>query len=57
MWQTAAFPSARVLTSTSAHDSLVAIPLAKISNERVTNLYDVMGSAYDVPQIHDSKNP
>jgi hypothetical protein len=31
----------------------VAIPLAIISNERVTNLYDVMDSAYDVPQIHD----
>jgi hypothetical protein len=24
-----------------------------MSSERVTNLYDVMDSAYDVPQIHD----
>jgi hypothetical protein len=24
-----------------------------MSRERVTNLYDVMDSAYDVPQIHD----
>jgi len=42
-----------VLTSASTHDSQVAIPLAKMSSERVTHLYDVMDSAYDVPQIHD----
>ena len=46
-------PICAVLTSASTHDSQVAIPLAKMSSERVTNLYDVMGSAYDVPQIHD----
>jgi hypothetical protein len=46
-------PISAVLTSASTHDSQVAIPLAKMSNERVTNLYDVMDSAYDVPQIHD----
>ena len=46
-------PISAVLTSASTHDSQVAIPLAIISNERVTNLYDVMDSAYDVPQIHD----
>ena len=46
-------PICAVLTSASTHDSQVAIPLAIISNERVTNLYDVMDSAYDVPQIHD----
>ena len=40
-------------TSASTHDSQVAIPLAKMSSERMTNLYDVMDSAYDVPQIHD----
>jgi hypothetical protein len=45
-------PISAVLTSASTHDSQVAIPLAKISRERVTNLYDVMDSAYDVPQIH-----
>ena len=44
-------PISAVLTSASTHDSQVAIPLAKISSERVTNLYDVMDSAYDVPQI------
>jgi hypothetical protein len=46
-------PICAVLTSASTHDRQVAIPLAKMSSERVTNLYDVMDSAYDVPQIHD----
>ena len=46
-------PIGAVLTSASTHDSQVAIPLTKMSSERVTNLYDVMDSAYDVPQIHD----
>ncbi len=45
-------PISAILTSASTHDSQVAIPLAKMSSERVTNLYDVMDSAYDVPQIH-----
>jgi Transposase DDE domain/Transposase domain (DUF772) len=45
-------PICAVLTSASTHDSQVAIPLAKMSSERMTNLYDVMDSAYDVPQIH-----
>jgi hypothetical protein len=45
-------PISAVLTSASTHDSQVAIPLAKISSERVINLYDVMDSAYDVPHIH-----
>jgi hypothetical protein len=46
-------PISCVLTSASTHDSQVAIPLAKISSQRVTNLYDLMDSAYDVPQIHE----
>lgn len=46
-------PISAVLTSASTHDSQVAIPLAKMSSERMTHLYDVMDSAYDVPQIHD----
>ena len=45
-------PISCVLTSASTHDSQVAIPLAKISSQRVTNLYDLMDSAYDVPHIH-----
>jgi hypothetical protein len=46
-------PMSAVLTSASTHDNQVAIPLAKMTSERVINLYDVMDSAYDVPQIHD----
>ncbi len=46
-------PISCVLTSASVHDSQVAIPLAKISSQRVTNLYDLMDSAYDAPQIHE----
>ncbi len=47
-------PISCILTSASTHDSQVAIPLANISNQRVTNLYDLMDSAYDVPQIHET---
>jgi hypothetical protein len=46
-------PISAVLTSASTHDSQVAIPLAKMSQGRVTNLYDAMDAAYDVPQIHE----
>ena len=41
-----------VLTSASVHDSQVSIPLAQLSAQRVTSLYDLMDSAYDAPQIH-----
>jgi hypothetical protein len=46
-------PMSAVLTSASTHDSQVAIPLARMTSERVINLYDVMDGAIDVPQIHD----
>ena len=46
-------PVACVLTSAHVHDSQVAIPLAKITAARVTNLYDLMDSAYDAPEIAD----
>ena len=45
-------PISVVLTSASLHDSQVAIPLAQMSNERVTSLYDLMDAAYDSPEIH-----
>ncbi len=45
-------PISAVLTSASLHDSQVAIPLAQLSAERVTSLYDLMDSAYDSPEIH-----
>src|SRR5581483_6097619 len=40
-------PITALLTSASLHDSQAMIPLAKITAERVTNLYDLMDSAYD----------
>lgn len=45
-------PVSAVLTSASVHDSQVSIPLAQLSAQRVTSLYDLMDSAYDAPQIH-----
>jgi len=44
-------PVSAILTSASLHDSQVAIPLAQMTSERITNLYDLMDSAYDCPQI------
>ncbi len=44
-------PISCVLTSASVHDSQVSIPLAQMSDQRVTNLYDLMDAAYDSPTI------
>jgi hypothetical protein len=44
-------PVSSILTSASLHDSQVAIPLAQMTAERITSLYEVMDSAYDAPQI------
>jgi hypothetical protein len=46
-------PISCILTSASLNDSQVAIPLATMTKARVTNLYDVMDSAYDVPEIRE----
>ncbi len=46
-------PISCLLTSASLHDSQVAIPLARMTASRVTNLYDLMDSAYDAPEIAD----
>ncbi len=46
-------PISCVLTSASTHDSQVAISLAMMTEQRVTNLYDLMDSAYDAPQIQE----
>ena len=46
-------PISCILTSSSLHDSQVAIPLATMTNERVTSLYDLMDSAYDAPEIKE----
>ena len=44
-------PISCILTSASLHDSQAAIPLAELSAQRVTNLYDLMDSAYDAEAI------
>ena len=46
-------PISCILTSASVHDSQVALPLAEITNQRVTSLYDLMDSAYDTPIIKE----
>jgi len=45
-------PVSALLTSASVHDSQVAIPLAMITSSKITNLYDLMDSAYDIEGIH-----
>jgi hypothetical protein len=37
----------------SVHDSQAAIPLAQMTAQRVTNLYDLMDSAYGARAIHE----
>ena len=44
-------PVSCILTSASLHDSQAAIPMAELSASRVTNLYDLMDSAYDAQAI------
>lgn len=44
-------PISAVLTSASVHDSQVAIPLATITAQRVTHLYDLMDAAYCSPLL------
>lgn len=40
-------PISCILTSASVHDSQVALPLATMTAQRVTNLYDLADAAYD----------
>lgn len=44
-------PVSALLSSASLHDSQAAIPLAQMTSERITSLYDLMDAAYDAPQI------
>ena len=46
-------PVTCVLTAASLHDSQVAIPLAEMTAQRVTSLYDLMDSAYDAAEIRE----
>jgi hypothetical protein len=47
-------PLAAVTTAASVHDSQVAIPLMKISDRRVTSLYELMDRAYDAETIRQA---
>mgnify|MGYP001604626175 CR=1 FL=1 len=44
-------PVSCLLTSASLHDSQASFPLAMMSDERVTNLYDLMDAGYDSEAI------
>lgn len=46
-------PISAVLTSASVHDSQVAIPLSRLSAQRVTSLYDVMDAAYCSAELRE----
>jgi Transposase DDE domain/Transposase domain (DUF772) len=46
-------PISAVLTAASLHESQVAVPLMKMTSERVDYLYDVMDSAYDARPIYE----
>jgi Transposase DDE domain/Transposase domain (DUF772) len=45
-------PISCLLTAASLHDSQAAIPLATMTAQRVTSLYDLMDSAYDANEFH-----
>lgn len=46
-------PLTVVLTSASLHDSQVAIPMMKMTTQKVNYLYDLMDSAYDAKEIDE----
>lgn len=50
-------PVSAIVTAASLHDSQAAIPLARITGQRITHLYDLMDAAYDAAAIAvDSRN-
>lgn len=49
----AGLPLNAVTTSASVHDNQVAIPMARMTAERVTALYELMDSAYVAKEIED----
>ena len=46
-------PISAVLTAASLHDSQVAVPLMKMTSDRIDYLYDLMDSAYDAKPIYE----
>lgn len=55
-WGEGMIPLLCVTTSASVHDSQVVIPMIKQLSSSVTNLYDLMDSAYDAPAIREVSN-
>ena len=47
-------PISAIVTSASVHDSQVAIPLIKLTSNKVTYLYDLMDAAYDAKRIDET---
>jgi len=47
-------PISALVTSASVHDSQVAIPLIKLTSNKVTYLYDLMDAAYDAQRINET---
>jgi hypothetical protein len=47
-------PLSAITTSASLHDSQAAIPLAKLTAQRVRSLYDLMDAAYDSFEIKEA---
>lgn len=46
-------PITAITTGANVHDSQLAIPMEKISSDRVTHLYSLMDAAYDAEPIHN----
>jgi hypothetical protein len=46
-------PITCLLSAASLHDSQAAIPMATLTAQRVTSLYDLMDKAYDASDIHE----
>lgn len=46
-------PVSAIVTGANVHDSQVAIPLERITEQRVNHLYSLMDSAYDAKTIRD----
>ena len=47
-------PISALVTSASLHDSQVAIPLIKLTSQKVTYLYDLMDAAYHAQRIEET---
>ena len=47
-------PISALVTSASLHNSQVAIPLIKLTSDKVAYLYDLMDAAYDAARINEA---